>query len=170
MKIKVAHGVYIDAPNATAQKAAKAPAWQGVIAYFSSALLAVAGLSRAGAAKHNNGKMPTAWRDYPTDVYADAQLRHILEEGKGNMYDPETHMLHAVHGAWNALARLEKLLEQYPLMEEQVEPQSNCFFCNGPCKLLPANSNGEGSCGPAASECQPSVRDDETKSTFGRLA
>lgn len=102
------------------QKAAKIPLWQGVIAYFSNALQAVGAISRMGAAKHNEGKMPTKWRDYPVEVYADALARHITEEGKGDLYDSESNMLHAGHEAWNALARLEKLLEVHPLVKPQI--------------------------------------------------
>lgn len=105
--------------QAAAQKAAKIPLWQGVIAYFSYALQAVGGISRMGAAKHNNGVMPTKWRDYPAEVYADALARHMTEEGKGDLYDSESNMLHAGHEAWNALARLEKLLEVHPLVKPE---------------------------------------------------
>lgn len=100
---------------ADAQKAAKVPVWQGVFAYFGNALQAVAAISKMGCVKHNAGKMPTKWRDYPIEVYSDALARHITEEAKGVMYDPESQMLHAAHEAWNALARLEKLLETQPL-------------------------------------------------------
>jgi len=67
-----------------------------------------------GAVKHNEGKMPTKWRDYPVEVYGDALARHIMNESQG-LYDEESGMLHAGHAAWNALARLEKLLETHPL-------------------------------------------------------
>ncbi len=105
------------------QKAAKVPVWQGVVAYFSNALLAVGAVSMFGAAKHNNGNMPTTWRKYHVSVYADALARHIIEEGKGHMYDSESHLLHAVHEAWNALARLEKLLEDHPLLDPGDSPE-----------------------------------------------
>jgi Domain of unknown function (DUF5664) len=103
--------------KADKQKAAKVPVWQGVIAYFSNALHAVGAISKFGAAKHNEGKMPTTWRAYECNVYADALARHIFEEGKGDLYDSESGMLHAGHEAWNALARLEKLLEVHPLQK-----------------------------------------------------
>lgn len=112
-----ARGQNVFRTAADKQKAAKIPLWQGVIAYFSNALQAVGAISRMGAAKHNNGVMPTKWRDYPAEVYADALARHITEEGKGDLYDSESNMLHAGHEAWNALARLEKLLEVHPLVK-----------------------------------------------------
>lgn len=99
------------------QKAAKVPVWQGVFAYFSAALSAVGAISKMGCVKYNAGKMPTKWREYPFEVYADAQARHIFEQGKGILYDSESKMLHAAHEAWNALAKLEKLLETYPLYQ-----------------------------------------------------
>src|ERR1044071_8702488 len=98
------------------QKAAKVPVWQGVLEYFPKALHAVGAISKMGAQKHNEGKMPTKWRQYPVDVYADALARHILEENKGDVYDSESKMLHAGHEAWNALARLELLLTTEPLV------------------------------------------------------
>lgn len=104
------------------QKAAKVPVWQGFIAYFSRAMVAVGAVSKFGAGKHNNGNMPTKWRDYGVDVYANALARHMTEEGKGDLYDSESNMLHAAHEAWNALARLEKLLEVVPLVKPDADP------------------------------------------------
>jgi hypothetical protein len=107
-------GVVSRSVQAAQQKASKVPAWQGVVAYFPNALLAVAAISKMGAEKHNGGILPTKWRDYPAEVYADALARHLFDESKG-YYDSESAMLHAGHLAWNALARLEKLLENIPL-------------------------------------------------------
>jgi hypothetical protein len=59
--------------------------------------------------------MPTKWRDCHETVYADAMARHQVDEARGGLYDAESGMLHAGHAAWNALARLEKLLEELPL-------------------------------------------------------
>lgn len=101
-------------------KAAKVPTWQGVFAYFSQALLAVGVISKFGSVKHNNGNFPTVWKDYPVTTYADANGRHILAEGKDGLYDPESGYLHAAHAAWNALARLELLLAEYPLDNASV--------------------------------------------------
>lgn len=98
------------------QKAGKIPVWQGVFAYFSNALQAVGAISKFGAHKHNDGAFPTKWRAYKADVYGDALARHITEENKGDLYDSESNMLHAAHEAWNALARLEKLLETHLLV------------------------------------------------------
>lgn len=108
---------------ADAQKAAKVPVWQGVFAYFSNALLAVGAISKFGSVKHNEGKMPTKWRDYPITTYQDANARHITEEAKGDLYDSESKMLHAGHAAWNALARLELLLEKHPLVQPELHQE-----------------------------------------------
>lgn len=105
------------------QKAAKVPVWQGVFAYFSAALHAVGAVSRFGAGKYNDGKFPTEWRNYEPVVYADALARHITDENKsGDLYDTESNMLHAAHEAWNALARLEKLLEIHSLVRPEPIP------------------------------------------------
>lgn len=143
--------------TADQQKAAKVPAWQGVIAYFSRALDAVGAISKMGCVKHNKGVMPTKWRAYPVETYSDALARHIMEEGKGYLYDSESHMLHAGHAAWNALARLEKLLETHPLVEV---PYAG---------LVERDSNSKRSSATAQVECEPSVRDDEAPHTqWGR--
>lgn len=85
------------------------------MAYFPNALLAIGAISKFGCVKHNKGIMPTKWRDYPETVYANSLSRHILDEARTGLYDSESHMLHAGHAAWNALARLEKLLEEHSL-------------------------------------------------------
>lgn len=106
------------------QKASKVPVWEGVIAYFSNALNAVGAISRFGSVKHNDGKFPTKWREYSAPVYANALARHIVDECRtGDLYDRESNMLHAAHEAWNALARLEKLLELHPLYNEPLQLQ-----------------------------------------------
>ena len=103
--------------KADQQKQSKVPVWQGVFSYFSNALSAVGAISKFGAVKHNGGKLPTKWRDYSLEVYSDALARHIIEENEAGLYDSESGMLHAGHAAWNALARLEKLLEDNPLSD-----------------------------------------------------
>jgi hypothetical protein len=44
--------------------------------------------------------------------YTEALLRHLLAEGRGEPYDPETKLLHAAHTAANALIRLELMLRE----------------------------------------------------------
>jgi hypothetical protein len=101
-------------PTPAEQKAAKIPVWQGVLQYFPKALMAVGDVSRFGARKHNGGVMPTEWRRFPAPIYSDSLIRHLLAESQGEIKDPESGLLHAAHAAWNALARLEKLLDSEP--------------------------------------------------------
>jgi len=103
-------------PNGTDQHAPGAKLDAGkprvglVLGGFSKALLAVAEVGTAGAAKYSD----SGWKTVPNGInrYNDAQQRHWLEEMKGKTVDPESDQLHAAHTAWNALARLELILEQ----------------------------------------------------------
>lgn len=104
-------GVILGAVSPAQQKAAKIPVWQGVLQYFPKALMAIGDVSRFGARKHNAGVMPTEWRRFPAPVYSDSLIRHLLAESQGEIFDPESGLPHAAHAAWNALARLEKMLD-----------------------------------------------------------
>lgn len=44
--------------------------------------------------------------------YTDAMHRHFLAESAEGPFDAESDLLHAAHGAWNALARLELMLRE----------------------------------------------------------
>lgn len=87
----------------------KLPIWRGVLGYFPRALAAVAEVSGKGAVKYTW----SGWRTVPDGFhrYSDALSRHLIEEAKGEVYDSDTDSLHAAHAAWNALARLELLLD-----------------------------------------------------------
>lgn len=77
---------------------------------FARALEQVGWVGTHGAEKYT----PCGWREVPYGVerYTDAMYRHLNAEGKGEALDPSSHLLHAAHVAWNALARLElKMLE-----------------------------------------------------------
>ena len=89
--------------------AGKTPVIRGCLGYFPRALLAVAHVSQAGAAKYSWG----GWRSVEGGVarYGDALGRHLLAEASGEKLDPDTGCLHAAQVAWNALARLELMLE-----------------------------------------------------------
>lgn len=43
--------------------------------------------------------------------YTNAMLRHLMAE-ETEEYDPETKLHHAIHTAWNALARLQFILKE----------------------------------------------------------
>lgn len=86
----------------------KAPIFRGAISYFPRAIEAVAAVSSFGATKY-------AWKGWDNvadgfNRYSDAMVRHLANEGKGEVLDPDSRFLHAAHTAWNALARLELLL------------------------------------------------------------
>jgi hypothetical protein len=79
-----------------------------VLGGFARALLEVAKVGTFGAAKYTDN----GWRSVPNGQqrYTDALYRHLLKEAQGVEEDADSHMLHAAHTAWNALARLELML------------------------------------------------------------
>lgn len=101
----------------------KAPILQGFLAYFPKAIEAVANVSRYGSIKYQVPYADKNWRRVPdaTARYADALARHVVSEGTDGLVDPESHLLHAAHAAWNSLARLELLLTPDPLAKQQIQ-------------------------------------------------
>ena len=90
--------------------AGKAPINRGALSYFPRAIELVAAISAFGATKY-------AWRgwegvDDGINRYSDAMVRHLVAEGKGEVLDPDSGLLHAGHVAWGALARLELMLRE----------------------------------------------------------
>lgn len=73
------------------------PVYSGLVAYFPSALAAVARHSYIGNEKHNPGQ-PLHWARGKSSDEADALLRHLMERDYVGM-------------AWRALALLQKHLE-----------------------------------------------------------
>lgn len=99
----------------------KAPLVQGCLHYFPRALLAVAMISKHGAEKYNVPFSDQNWRKVTDGIkrYTDADGRHLLGDAIDGPYDPDSDYLHAAHHAWDALARLEKMLETgIPLKKE----------------------------------------------------
>lgn len=88
----------------------KAPIYRGALAYFPRALAAVAEVSAFGASKYKW----RGWENVPDGFnrYSDGLVRHLAEEGKGEVLDPDSGKLHAAHTAWNSLSRLELLLKE----------------------------------------------------------
>jgi hypothetical protein len=82
-----------------------------VVMGFSRALAAVAAVGTYGARKYR----PNGWRTVPEGQarYTDAMFRHLLEEAE-SPDDDESGLPHAAHTAWNALARLELMLQDSP--------------------------------------------------------
>jgi hypothetical protein len=95
----------------------KAPIYRGAISYFPRALAAVASISAFGARKY----AWKGWESVPDGInrYSDAMVRHLTEEGKGEVLDPDSGLLHASHTAWGALARLELILKEQEADAEQ---------------------------------------------------
>lgn len=96
----------------------KAPIYRGVLSYFPRAVAGVASVSAFGARKYAwNG-----WCYVPDGLgrYSDALLRHLAEEGKGEVVDQDSRLAHHLHSCWNALARSELML-----IEEEKNRQSD---------------------------------------------
>lgn len=90
--------------------AGKPSLYRGAIDYFPRAIDAVARVSTFGASKY-------AWKGWETvpegfERYSDAMVRHLIAEGKGEVVDSDSGLLHAAHAAWNAMARLELKLRE----------------------------------------------------------
>ena len=81
-----------------------------VLMDFSRAVRAVSEVGTYGAQKYTDH----GWISVPDGVsrYTDAMLRHLLAEGKGEIHDPESGLMHAAQVAWNALARLDLQLRE----------------------------------------------------------
>lgn len=81
-----------------------------VFSGFALALQAVGAVGTYGANKYTD----EGWEAVPdaNKRYTDAMLRHLFKEFSGEHLDQETGFLHAAHAAWNALARLEKIIEE----------------------------------------------------------
>jgi len=96
----------------------KSPIYSGCFNYFARALRAVADISNYGFKKYGSWG---GWRTVPDGLsrYTDADARHLISESFDGRYDPESKLLHAAHHAWNALARLELILQE---QEEENVP------------------------------------------------
>lgn len=101
------------AAGAIKYDAGKPSIYRGAIDYFPRAIECVAAVSTFGASKY-------AWKGWEGVAdgqarYSDAMVRHLIAQGKGEVLDPDSGLLHAGHAAWNALARLELLLREQEL-------------------------------------------------------
>ena len=81
-----------------------------VLGSFTNALQAVGEVGTFGANKYTDN----GWKSVPdgVDRYSDALLRHYFKEQAGESVDTDSNLLHAAHLAWNALSRLELLIQQ----------------------------------------------------------
>ncbi len=84
----------------------KLPVVKGFMQYFPLAIGAVAEVSAFGAKKYDWGN----WRHVENGVerYTEALGRHLLATED---IDSESDLAHAAHAAWNAMARLELMLQ-----------------------------------------------------------
>ena len=104
----------------------KAPLFQGCLQYFPRALMCVANVSAYGAKKYDVPFSDKNWSrlDDAFNRYTDGLARHLTLEGVSER-DDESGLLHAAHAAWNALARLELLLNS--MDEPVVITTSACY-------------------------------------------
>ena len=80
-----------------------------VVMGFADAIAAVIDIGTFGANKYSEG----GWSQVPDGEkrYTDAMIRHLLAE-KHEATDKDSGLLHAAHLAWNALARLQLMIER----------------------------------------------------------
>jgi hypothetical protein len=90
--------------DAVARKAI--PLYSGFLAYFPSAIVAVAALSAKGNIQHDNGP-DLRWDRSKSADEMDALVRHLLQIGAVD----SDGVLHSVKVAWRALAIAQKELE-----------------------------------------------------------
>lgn len=76
-----------------------------VLGGFSRALWEVSQVGTFGANKYTDN----GWMEVPNGIerYLNALLRHYFKYRMGEVYDPESGLLHLSHLAWNSLAVLE---------------------------------------------------------------
>lgn len=82
------------------------PVGTGVLDYFSSALIEIARVSKAGNDQHNPGQ-PLHWSRGKSTDHSDTIIRHWLERGT---IDTDGQR-HSAKLAWRALALLQQELE-----------------------------------------------------------
>lgn len=90
----------------------KAPIWQGCLNYFPRALTAIAMVSEYGHRKYGEWG---GWRRVADGDarYTDAKSRHMLLPAMVGDYDEgDSGLAHLAQEAWNALAKLERALEE----------------------------------------------------------
>lgn len=103
-------------PGAVKYDAGKSPIYRGGLGYFPRAISHVAAVSAFGATKY----AWEGWRyvDDGLNRYSDAMVRHLAAEAEGQIVDSDSGLLHAAHCAWNALARLELILQDKRTTDE----------------------------------------------------
>jgi len=108
--------------EATVKKYDKVPIFEGFVYRFPRAIDAVSLVSQWGTHKHQVPLDDISYLTIPNakSVYTNALLRHLLAEAQGFEHNlSDGGLLHAAQVAWNAMARLECLLEERA--EEEME-------------------------------------------------
>lgn len=82
------------------------PVGSGVLDYFTSALIEIAKVSKAGNEQHNPGQ-PLHWAREKSTDHSDTIIRHWMERGS---FDVDGQR-HSAKLAWRALALLQEELE-----------------------------------------------------------
>lgn len=90
----------------SAEERKNLPVGTGVLDYFSSALIEISRVSKAGNDQHNPGQ-PLHWARGKSTDHSDTIIRHWLERGT---IDTDG-MRHSAKLAWRALALLQQELE-----------------------------------------------------------
>ena len=92
-------------PQTPGAKLDKGKVQAGLLLQFSNALNAMAEVATFGAGKYTRG----GWKVVPNAIerYSDAQFRHALARGAGEVFDKDSGLLHLAHEVWNAMAVLE---------------------------------------------------------------
>jgi len=105
----------------------KSPIIRGFLNYFPRAVAACADLSLYGAEKYDldMDERNFALVEDGVSRYTDALGRHQVGEAS-EVIDPESGFHHAVPTAWNAMARLELILEA---LEKQEAAQEGGTWC-----------------------------------------
>lgn len=112
-------------PNGMAQHVSGAKLDAGKAEYdmalfsFPDALAHVDRIGKFGARKYTKG----GFLEVPNGQmrYLNAGLRHLKQQLRGELYDPESKELHLAHRAWNALAELQLFLEGKGLPSEKSD-------------------------------------------------
>jgi hypothetical protein len=107
-----------DVVGASKKDEGKAPVYNGLFRYFPRALIAVSRVSEYGFRKYGTWG---GWRAVPEGIarYSDAKARHTLKECIELYDDGDSGLAHAQMDAWNALARLDKMLEE-GMVEDRI--------------------------------------------------
>lgn len=96
-----------------------------LICYFPRALEAVCEVSEVGARKYTRD----GWKsvDNGEERYADADVRHMFAEAKGELVDFDTKLYHSAQKTWNSLAKLELMLRDIEQRQKMNDRQAQAF-------------------------------------------